>query len=266
MHDFVSFDREIVQAERLNISALSSAAIYGKGIFTTVAIAGGEPFLWEKHWRRLQANAPKLRIDLNEFSETATSNALTALIQKNSVAEGRARITFFDDSPSNIWPFETSQKTSLLIATGDLRTIADHFRLTISPYPVHSGSPLAGVKSCNYLENILAFDEAKDRGFNEAIRTNEHGHITSGCMANVFWLKDDVLYTPNLKTGCLAGTTREFVLENLECREVEAAIGVLDEADAMYLTSAGLGVTKVAEFESKQLKKILHPIADLLLK
>lgn len=148
--------------------------------------------------------------------------------------------------------------------TGDLRPVPEEFRLTVSPYTVNSCSPLVGVKSCNYLENLLAIDEAKKRGFHEAIRVNERGFVTGGCMSNIFWLKDEVLYTPSLSTGCLAGTTREFVLESMECREVGIVIDGLNKAEEIFLTSAGLGVARVAEFEGRPLQKSDHPILTLL--
>ncbi len=262
-HLFFSYNLSIIRDFR-RISAVSMAALYGKGVFTTIAIRESKPFLWEKHWQRINTNAEKLGIDLTEFSETTTRAAVDELINKNNVANGRVRVTFLDTSSSKIWPFESTANTSLLIMTGDLRPVPANFKLTISPFPVNSRSPLAGVKSCNYLEQILALDEAKSRGFHEAIRVNENGKVTSGCMANVFWLKDDVLFTPSLATGCLAGTTREFVLENLECREVEAGIEDLDSADAIYLTSAGIGVISVGDCNGRKLANTPHSITQLI--
>lgn len=263
MKEPVSFNGKIIEPEQVRLR-ISAQTLHGKGMFTTIAVVGGRPFLWEKHWRRINTNAEKLDIDLTEFSDTTTRAAVDELINKNNVANGRVRVTFFDSSSSKIWPFESTDNTSLLIMTGDLRPVPENFRVTFSPYPVNSRSPLAGVKSCNYLEQILALDEAKSRGFHEAIRVNENGKVTSGCMANVFWLKDDVLFTPSLATGCLAGTTREFVLENLECREVEAGIEALDSADAIYLTSAGIGVISVGDCNGRKLANAPHPITKLI--
>jgi branched-chain amino acid aminotransferase len=263
MKESVSFNGEIIEPEQVRLG-ISAQALHGKGVFTTIAVRAGRLFLWEKHWRRIKINAEKLNIDLTEFSDTITRAAVDELINKNNVENGRVRVTFFDTSSSKIWPIESTDNTSLLIMTGDLRPVPANFRVTISPFPVNSRSPLAGVKSCNYLEQILALDETNGRGFHEAIRVNENGKVTSGCMANVFWLKDDVLFTPTLATGCLAGTTREFVLENLDCRKVEALIEELDTADAIYLTSAGLGVTSVAEFDSHRFSPTDHPITRLL--
>ncbi len=231
----------------------TASALYGKGIFTTVAIRDGQPFLWQKHWRRLHNNAKTVGINLSEHSEQDVSDQLTVSIKNNGIINGRARLTFSDESPSPIWTTESSAKTSLHIITGELRPLPDEFRLTLSPFTVNSRSPLAGVKSCNYLENLLAVEEAKKRGFHEAVRVNELGFITGGCMSNVFWLKDEVLYTPGLPTGCLPGTTREFVLENVECREIEVGIEELNKADAIYMTSAGLSICKVNCFNGTNL-------------
>ncbi|MBK8465958.1 MAG: aminotransferase class IV [Chloracidobacterium sp.] len=243
---------------------LANSTLYGKGVFTTIAINDGEAFLWEKHWQRLKDNASRIDLNLGEYSEDFTKNYLTEALSKNKITNGRARITCFDETESAIWSDETKQKTSLSIITGALRPIANNFRLTISPYPLDSRSPLAGIKSCNYLEKIIALGEAKSRAFHEAVQLNERGEITSATMANIFWLQDNTLYTPSLKTGCLPGTTREFILENLNCRETEATLDKLHNAQAIYLTSATLGIIPVTEFESRKLTTIDHPILDLL--
>lgn len=242
----------------------SLATLYGKGVFTSIKVSEAKPFLWEKHWRRLVENSAKLRIDISEYSERAVSDSLVELIEKNQTINGRARITFHDASPSELWSGGGEKKTSLSIITAEQRKIPANFKLTNSPYLVNSTSPLAGVKSCNYLDHLLTLDESKKRGFDEAVRVNERGEITSGCMANVFWSKDEKLFTPSLKTGCLAGTTREFVLENVECKEVETGIDALTKADSIFLTSTGIGVVQVAEFDGRSLENQDHPIIDLV--
>jgi len=110
----------------------------------------------------------------------------------------------------------------------------------------------------------MALDEAKGRGFNEALRLNESGEIASGSVSNVFWSNGERLFTPSLKTGCLPGTTREFVIENLECEEVEAGIEALREVDDIFLTSAGIGIVQAAEFDGRILRRREHPIKKVL--
>jgi branched-subunit amino acid aminotransferase/4-amino-4-deoxychorismate lyase len=163
-----------------------------------------------------------------------------------------------------MWSSDEAKATSVLILTGDNRSQPDSLRVTTSPFPVNSYSPLAGVKSCNYLENMLALNEARKRGFDEAIRVNEKGEVTTACMANLFWLTAGQLFTPGLETGCLAGTTREFVLETLDCREVRTTMSDLLNAEAMFISSAGVGIKKIACLDERLFQPIDHDILHLL--
>lgn len=254
----------VQNSKSLVVPSHSSAVLYGKGIFTTIAFYDGIPFCWEKHWKRLATSARKINLDFEEYSEKATNESFIELSRKSKLTNGRGRITLFDESKAKIWSFDSEPKTGLGITIAEMRPISADFRLTVSRYTVNSLSPLAGIKSCNYLEPIMSLDEAKGRGFHEAIRVNERGFVTSACMANVFWLKGGELFTPSLATGCLSGTTREFVLENIDCREVEVGVEALDDAEAIFLTSAGVGVVQVAEFEGKRFETADHPILHLL--
>ena len=242
----------------------TSSTLYSKGVFTTIAICGGKPWVWEKHWRRLTDNAARLGIDLSEHTEKKTRSALMDAISETGIANGRARITFSDESQSPIWSQSVEKKTDLSIIVAERRPVPAKFKLTISPHRVNTTSPLVGIKSCNYLEHLLAFEEASKRGFHEAVRVNERGEIASACMANVFWTKGGRLFTPSLKTGCLAGTTREYILENLDCEEVETGVEDLGSADRIFLTSAGIGAVAVAEFEGRPLDTSENPLASSL--
>ena len=264
MHGIASFNGHTVDGSSVTIQAPSSGAFYAKGIFTTIAIYEGEPFRWDRHWNRIERDAAKLGIDLSDFPQTTTRAALNDLINENSIENARARITFFDESATALWPFESKRGTSMLITTAEFVNIPGNLKLTISPYLINSTSPLAGVKSNNYLEKIIAKDEAKHRNFDEAIQLNERGEVVSACMANVFWLKDGNMFTPSLETSCLPGTTREFVLENIGCKEVHGGIEELKSAEKIFLTSAGIGVVQVAEFEGRKMDLRDHPIMKLV--
>ena len=83
-------------------------------------------------------------------------------------------------------------------------------------------------------------------------------------MANVFWASGGQLFTPSVRTGCLPGTTREFILENLECKEVEELYDKVYKADAVFLTSAGLGVVQASDLAGWKPKISDHPILYLI--
>lgn len=246
------------------LQPVSSALLYGKGIFTTIAICGGEPFLWEKHWRRLNENAAKLRIDISQYSEDGVRQQLLRKVNEAGIPEGRARVSLLDGSATSVWPSAEDGGTELEIVVGERRDLPKDLKLTVSPHRANTTSPLAGVKSCNYLEQLLAFDEARERGFHEAVRLNERGEIASASVANIFWSIDGKLYTPSLSTGCLDGTTRSLILDVLKCEEVAAGIDELGAADRIFLTSAGIGVKDVAEFDGRTLDTGEHAMLTVL--
>lgn len=257
MREVVSFGGEIQSVSDAQIPVVSAAALYGFGVFTTIAIYNRKPFLWHLHQKRLQNHAAKIGLNASEIDFEQVENSLLKLIAANNIERGRARVTFFDSSASDVWRFETTRKTEvLIIATENLRNYKDSLRLTISPFRVNSTSALAGVKSCNYAENLLALNRAKAAGFDEAVRLNERGEIVSATMANLFWTKDATVFTPAPETGALAGTTREFVFEQAKqlgftVSETVASLTDLESADEMFLTSAGLGVCAAKKFNKK---------------
>ena len=246
------------------MSENGAASLYGKGIFTTVAIRDRRPLFWEKHWRRLTGDAGKVGVDISAFGEERVRGELDRALANEGVADGRARITFLDDRSGDIWPAEAAENTLMSILVGERRQLPPKFSLTSSPYRVNTYSPLAGVKSCNYLENLLAIEEARGRGFHEAIRINDRGEMTGGCMSNIFWLKNGTLFTPHRETACLPGTTREFVLENLPCEETREPIDTLINAEAIFLSSAGLGVVEVNDLDHSTFCPSSHPILRIV--
>jgi branched-subunit amino acid aminotransferase/4-amino-4-deoxychorismate lyase len=256
MHKFISFNGEICTPADANVSALSSAALYGWGIFTTLGIYDGKPFLWEKHWQRLTGYAAVVGIDMSEITEREIYENLLAVIAVNKIKNARARITWFD-SAAGFWNCAATDKTNVLIATADFRQLPENFNLAISPFRINSASPLTGVKSCNYLENLLAWEKAKAAGFDEAVRLNEKGETVSACIANIFWVKGEKLYTPSLKTGALEGTTRAFIREQakangIRCMETEERPEAMLKADECFLTSAGIGIRGVRRIDETQ--------------
>jgi len=246
------------------MTANSASILYGKGIFTTVAVRSGTPLFWDKHWARLTRDSAKVGVDMSAHAEAFVFGELAQAIKENGIVEGRARITFLDQRPGTIWPGTAVENTAMSIIAAGARGPAKKLSLTASPYRVNRYSPLTGVKSCNYLENILALDEARTRGFDEGIRINDGGAMTGVCMANIYWLKGGVLFTPSLSTGCLPGTTREHILENLECHEVAMPIETLAAVEAIFLSSTGLGVIQANDLENRTFEPVDHPVLHLL--
>jgi branched-chain amino acid aminotransferase len=254
LHESVSYNGEILKAADANLPAASAAAFYGRGVFTTLAIYNRQPFLLSEHSRRLRAHAAKINLDSSEIS--GIEETLFDLIAANKIETGRARITLFEAGGTALWNFPSEQKTPVLITTADKKEANNDLILNVSPFPVNSASPLAGVKSCNYLENLMALETAEAQGCDEAVRLNERGETVSACLANLFWTKNGRIFTPRLETGALAGTMRNLIFDlaknlNLQISETAAGIDALAAADEIFLTSAGIEIRSARKFNDK---------------
>jgi branched-subunit amino acid aminotransferase/4-amino-4-deoxychorismate lyase len=260
MHPVIYLNKTMVEATKARVAPVSSAMLYGRGVFTTLAIYNSQPFLWHKHWQRLAAHATKLDIDHTGCTEKNVGEALHKLIAVNQVREGRARVILLARSGRDIWKTKTpgAKKTDLLIMTGEPQKLAPTgMSLAVSPYRSNTFSPLAGIKSLNYLEHVLSWEEAQSRDFDEAVVFNERGEIVSATTANLFWAKNGTLHTPTLSTGALAGITRECVIELANRSFIPLLEGIyemqdLTDADEIFLTSSSLGVTPVTTFDFRR--------------
>ena len=260
MHPVIYLNKTMVEATKARVAPVSSAMLYGRGVFTTLAIHDSKPFRWTKHWQRLASHARKLDIDYSGCTEKNVGEALQKLIGVNRVNEGRARVILLARHGRNLWKTRVpgTKKTDLLIMTGDLQKVPQGgLSLAVSPYRISTFSPLLGIKSLNYLEHVLSWEEAQSRDFDEAVVLNERGEIASGTTANLFWASNGTLHTPALSTGALAGITRECVIELANSNFIPLVEGIyempdLTDADEIFLTSSSLGVAPVTTFDFRR--------------
>jgi 4-amino-4-deoxychorismate lyase len=260
VHPVIYLNKVMLEATKARVAPVSSAMLYGRGVFTTVAIQNAKPFLWPAHWRRLKNHADRLSVDCAGANERNVGDAVKKLVAVNQVRDGRARVILLARSGRDVWKTkkEDSRKTDLLIMTGEPQKVpVTGMSLAVSPYRINTLSPLVGIRSLNYLEQVLSWEEAQARDFDEAVMLNERGEVVSATMANIFWVKDGTLHTPALSTGAIAGITRGAVIELAEKQFIPVIEGVyelsdLTEADEIFLTSASLGVALVTTFDFRQ--------------
>lgn len=255
MHSHVVFNNRVVESSRVRLPPVTSAALQGRGVFTTLAVRRGRPFAWERHWARLLGHADRARVDRRDFDGEETHAALLRLIEANNVTEARARVMLLGRAARGAWAHGAERATDLVIATAEPRPPHEEtLALTVSPYRLNTHSPLAGVKSISYLEHVLAWEEARARDFDEAVLLNERGEVASATTANVFWVRQGTLHTPALTTGCVAGVVRGLIIElanELAIPHVEGAsdLGALGDADEIFITSSSLGLRHVTAFD-----------------
>src|ERR671921_1333415 len=131
MHQHVILNRRLLEAGRARLHAVTSAALYGRGVFTAVAVHKGRAFLWEAHWSRLLAHAERAGVEC-DFGDNEAALLLSRLIEANSVEEGRARVHLLARPVRARWKTgDEGRASDLLMMTADAWTPPDSLALTV---------------------------------------------------------------------------------------------------------------------------------------
>lgn len=137
MHEYVLLNDRVLRREAAQVRAVTGATLYGRGVFTTLAITRGAPFLLREHWARLTAHAERIGVDHTSLDEKDVRTRLDELTRRNNVARGRARITLLARGTGGAWRTndvdDAKANVDLLIITGDARRApAEGVALTVS--------------------------------------------------------------------------------------------------------------------------------------
>jgi branched-subunit amino acid aminotransferase/4-amino-4-deoxychorismate lyase len=268
MYPLISYNHILIFAQDVNINPVNAGLIHGYGVFTTLRIYNGTPFQFKEHWTRLETHANRVKLDLDEDIETPVHADLISLIDANKIIEGKARITLLQRQ-SPFWQLgEKKSGIDILIFTADLQPTSIELNLTISPYRILS-SPLSGVKTTDYIPQFLMLNEARQRGFDDAIVLNERGEVCEATTSNIFWVRHRVLYTPTPSTGCLAGTTSGLVRKLAKELRIESTTGAfhaehLLSAEECFVTSSTRELVRVKSLNHKQFDAMPNSIFERL--
>lgn len=213
---FVFMNDKVVPEKDAVVSVYDHGYLYGDGIYETMRAYSGTVFMFSRHLQRLRRSASMLGLRLPE--EKVLSRAVQETMEANGLSDAYIRITVSrGKGPVGLDPALCLQPTFVVIAE-QFREYPETFytqgiRLVIAGTRRNHPSAINPmIKSLNFLNNILAKVEAKERGAYEAIMLNSEGFIAEGTISNIFFFKDEALCTPSVEAGILDGITRELVI------------------------------------------------------
>lgn len=232
----------------------------GDGVFETMKVVDGTAFALTRHLRRLRTSASSLALDVGR-SDDELRAACTEVIAAAGPAEvGRLRLTI-TGGPGPAGSERGTDGPTVLLVTGPPSAWPPTAAVATVPFTRNPTGGLAGVKSTSYAENVLALARAHEVGASEAIFADVHGRLSEGTGSNVFIARDGRLLTPALSTACLAGITRELVLEVVEAEETEAlTLDDLRTADEAFLTSSTRDVQPIGHVDGTALVSAGGPL------
>lgn len=209
---------------------------YGDGAFESILVNNGKVELLSYHYERIKNTCRALGFDdLNIIQ-------LKDLIQLiPSQGMYKVRLTYF--RTGNAMYYSDQLKTDYIAEVSELNDIKQEvYNIGVYDHPLKSYSFLSSSKLTNCMPYVEATRYAKHYSLDEVIILNNRGEVCESSYCNVFLVKDGIISTPNLESGCVAGTMRAYLLDQEDIVERSVSLDDLLEADEVFLTNAVRGI------------------------
>ena len=249
-------DGRILGTGEAAVPANDHSVVVGDGVFETTKLLDGVPFALTRHLARLARSAAGLGIQAPD--DARIREAIAEVVAADRRA-GLLRITW-SSGPGPLGSGRGDGPGTLVLSTGPGNVWPATERVHLGPWTRNEHGALTGLKTTSYAENALALAAAHRRGCTEALFRNTAGHLCEGTGTNVFLVVDDVLVTPPLSSGCLAGVTRGLLLELVEVVERDVALDEIEVASEAFLSSATRDVSSIAAVDDHDLPTAPGPV------
>lgn len=245
------------------IPAWDRGILFGDGLYETIRAYRGVPFMLPEHLARMRDSALLLQIEL-PWEEYEAERVIAELLQRNGFAgpdapDAYIRITLTAGRHGGGLGLVRSGPPTVLIVAHPYEAFPEAWyregiSLIVSGIRRNSRSPITRMKTLNALDSMLARQEALEAGAQEALFLDGRGFLAEGTTSNFFFARGERLLTPSLECGCLPGTARALIADEL-CGEA----GI--EVEEGEFTVDDLAASSEA-FISNSLREII-PVSDI---
>ena len=262
---YVWFDGKYILTEKAQVPITTHAIHYGTSIFEGIRAYWNRKnlhiFRLDEHVKRFRRSGQFYNISLN-FSDKVISDAIIGICRKNKIKKSCYIRPFYfvgdyginlhvtEKAPTNVGIF------SFLF--GDLFN-KNGISAGVVSWRKFSGksTPTQAKMGGNYLNSIIATQEAKRNGVDEAILLDHNGNVSEAPGENIFIVRDEQLATPSLASSALEGITRDAVIKiarDLDIDVVERDIPrmELSMSDEIFLTGTAAEITPIISMDSKK--------------
>lgn len=245
---FLYYNNNLIDEEAAAIIPSCQGFQFGLGVFETILVLKGKPCFMELHFERFMQSCKKLGLQLVLEAEQLKAQA-QALISRNNIKNGRLKLICFRDIKGS----------STLITVSDYHYkenfYEEGYNICLSEIKRNPHSPMPYIKSLNYGENILTREKAINQGYQEALFMNVYDRLCEGTVSNIFWIKDNIVFTPEISCGILNGITRSQVIQlcrnlKLELHEGNYKYEELLEAEEVFITNSLIDIMPISKVEN----------------
>jgi branched-chain amino acid aminotransferase len=257
LHRYILHNDQIQPVTDLSLSPGQVGLLAGWGVFSTLRVADGVLFAWDRHWARIQRDAAAFHVSVPHDPESVRRK-LIELVEANQAPNCTLRLVVVRNG-GGMWAGPSNGRESDLIAlTADSKDWGEGVKLAYVREARHAACEFAGTKILSWAQNLTWLESAQCRGFDEVILLNERGEVAECTSANIFVANGNEVWTPPLSSGCLPGITREVILKEIHTPGIKVGEktllpGDLEYADEVFITSTTRDLLPVFQIEDKKL-------------
>jgi len=275
----VSVNGRITNGDDAVVSVFDHGFLFGEGIYETLRTYGGQPFLYQRHMRRLRRSAAMLDLTL-PFTDDSLAHDIELAAETAALGSGEAyiRVLVTRGVGEVTYDLRATPTPTVVILVGPLReppatAYTEGVRVVlVDVVRNHPASVNPMIKSNNLLNSALAQQEALRRGGFEGVMRNHQGDLAECTASNLFVVKAGAALTPPLNAGLLPGITREFLFDvgrdiGVSVEERPLKDGDLFEADEGFLTSTTRELVPIVRVDDRTIGSgVPGPVTAQLLK
>lgn len=239
----------LVDPDDARVSIDNHGLVVGNGAFETLKAVRGTAFALTRHLRRLARSLDALSLPMP--SEDMVRTAIDQALDASGRVDARIRLTVTGGSGSLGSGAPTGEPT-VIVVVSPLAAAPTSVAITVD-WTRNEHGALAGLKTTSYAENVRMLRAAHDAGASEALMANTAGDLCEGTGTNVFVVNNGVVSTPPLSSGCLAGITRELIVEIADINVAPLPFSSLESADEVFLASSIRDVQGLTEIDGRSL-------------
>ncbi len=260
--EYIVFNGKFYASETAIVSAGSRGLRFGDGLFETMKAIHGQVEFIDEHFARLWKGMQILQFNIpKHFTPDFLQDEITGLLKKNKqLNNARIRLAVFRGN-GGLYD-EMNHIPNYVIETWPLaddigKWNSNGLVLGIYKDAKKSCDILANIKHNNFLPYALAALHAKKQKWNDALLLNTEDGICDTTIANIFLIKNNIVYTPALSQGCIAGVMRKNIIDKLKAANIPIIEGILHiddllTADEVFLSNSIYNIRWVQLVEDKK--------------
>ena len=237
------------------------AFLYGDAVFETLIIFNDKILFWEDHYFRLMSSMRIIRLDIPDkyTPEFFKENIIKIHNNISQTGNSRIRINIYRSSGGKYKPEKNTPSFIISCESINYNTYKlnkGHYEVDLYKDYYLDNQLISSIKSNNKIINVVASIYASENGFNNCILLNKDKLVSEFINSNLFIIKDEKIYTPTLKSGCLNGVVRKNLFKILssssfELCEQDLSTFDITQSDEIFGTNIAQGIFSVTKFRKK---------------